>query len=87
MVATGKGAELGVLIKGGEALQRAGSLDTVVLDKTGTVTEGKPAVTDILSFDPSRTDVRAPRASWRPSSVDPNIRWRPQSSRVRRTVA
>ena len=48
MVATGKGAELGVLIKGGEALQRAGDLTTVVLDKTGTVTEGKPTVTDLL---------------------------------------
>jgi Cu+-exporting ATPase len=48
MVATGKGAELGILIKGGEALQRAGSLDTIVLDKTGTVTEGKPAVTDVV---------------------------------------
>jgi len=48
MVATGKGAELGVLIKGGEALQRAGAVTTVVLDKTGTVTEGKPAVTDIV---------------------------------------
>ncbi len=47
MVATGKGAELGVLIKGGEALQRAGDVDTVVLDKTGTVTEGRPTVTDI----------------------------------------
>ena len=48
MVATGKGAELGVLIKGGEALQRAGDLTTVVLDKTGTVTEGKPTVTDLF---------------------------------------
>ena len=48
MVATGKGAELGVLIKGGEALQRAGDVTTVVLDKTGTVTEGKPGVTDIV---------------------------------------
>ncbi|MFL5576028.1 MAG: heavy metal translocating P-type ATPase [Gemmatimonadaceae bacterium] len=48
MVSTGKGAELGVLIKGGEALQRAGEVTTVVLDKTGTVTEGKPAVTDLL---------------------------------------
>jgi Cu+-exporting ATPase len=47
MVATGKGAEFGVLIKGGEALQRAGDVTTVVLDKTGTVTEGKPAVTDV----------------------------------------
>jgi Cu+-exporting ATPase len=48
MVATGKGAELGILIKGGEALQRAGALDTVVLDKTGTVTEGRPTVTDVI---------------------------------------
>ena len=49
MVATGKGAELGLLIKGGEALERAGAIDTVILDKTGTVTEGRPAVTDIVS--------------------------------------
>jgi Cu+-exporting ATPase len=48
MVASGKGAEMGVLIKGGEALQRAGDITTVVLDKTGTVTEGKPVVTDLL---------------------------------------
>ena len=48
MVSTGKGASLGVLIKGGEALQRAGEVTTVVLDKTGTVTEGRPTVTDIL---------------------------------------
>jgi Cu+-exporting ATPase len=48
MVATGKGAELGVLIKGGEALQRAGDVDTVVLDKTGTITEGRPSVTDVV---------------------------------------
>ncbi len=48
MVATGKGAELGVLIKGGEALQRAGEVTTIVLDKTGTVTEGRPSVTDVV---------------------------------------
>ena len=48
MVATGKGAQLGMLIKGGEALQRARDVDTVVLDKTGTITEGKPALTDIV---------------------------------------
>ena len=56
MVATGKGAEAGVLIKGGEALQRAGDVSTVVLDKTGTVTEGRPAVTDAVpapAFDMS----------------------------------
>ncbi|MEP6620972.1 MAG: heavy metal translocating P-type ATPase [bacterium] len=49
MVATGRGAQLGVLIKGGEALQRAGDVTTVVLDKTGTITEGRPTVTDVLS--------------------------------------
>ncbi|MHB1297116.1 MAG: heavy metal translocating P-type ATPase [Gemmatimonadaceae bacterium] len=48
MVSTGKGAELGVLIKGGESLQRAGDVNTIVLDKTGTVTEGRPTVTDLL---------------------------------------
>jgi P-type Cu+ transporter len=48
MVATGRGAELGLLIKGGEILQRAGDIDTVVLDKTGTVTEGAPAVKRII---------------------------------------
>lgn len=47
MVSTGRGAELGVLIKRGEALESAGRIDTVVLDKTGTVTEGRPAVTSL----------------------------------------
>jgi Cu+-exporting ATPase len=51
MVATGKGAELGVLIKGGEALQRLRDVSVVVLDKTGTVTEGKPTVTDLRVVD------------------------------------
>jgi Cu+-exporting ATPase len=48
MVATGKGAEAGILIKGGEPLQRAGDVQVVVVDKTGTVTEGKPTVTDVI---------------------------------------
>jgi len=48
MVATGKGAELGTLIKGGQALQRAGDLQVIVLDKTGTITQGKPQVTDVV---------------------------------------
>jgi Cu+-exporting ATPase len=47
MVATGRGAQLGILVKGGEALQRAGSTSVVLLDKTGTITEGRPTVTDI----------------------------------------
>ncbi|MGV8145997.1 MAG: heavy metal translocating P-type ATPase [Alkaliphilus sp.] len=48
MVGTGKGAENGVLIKSGEALETAHKIKTVVLDKTGTITEGKPVVTDII---------------------------------------
>lgn len=48
MVGTGKGAENGILIKSGEALETAHSIDTVVLDKTGTITEGKPVVTDVV---------------------------------------
>ena len=56
MVATGRGASLGVLIKGGEALQRAAEVDTVVLDKTGTVTEGRPVVTDLVRVDDALTD-------------------------------
>jgi len=54
MVATGKGAQLGVLMKGGEALQRASQVTTVVLDKTGTVTEGFPSVTELALQDGSR---------------------------------
>ena len=48
MVATGRGAERGVLFKGGDILQRTAELTVVVLDKTGTITEGSPAVTDVL---------------------------------------
>lgn len=49
MVGTGKGAENGVLIKGGEALEITHKINTIVFDKTGTITEGKPVVTDIVS--------------------------------------
>lgn len=54
MVATGKGAELGILFKSAEALETLQSIDTVVLDKTGTLTEGHPSVTDVLPEDGER---------------------------------
>lgn len=51
MVGTGRGAELGILIKSGEALEKAHKVNAVVFDKTGTLTEGKPRVTDILTME------------------------------------
>jgi Cu+-exporting ATPase len=55
MVGTGKGAEQGVLIRGGEALETAHKLDAIILDKTGTITKGDPSVTDIVATDGYQT--------------------------------
>jgi len=57
MVGTGKGADYGVLIKSGGALELAHKIDTVILDKTGTITIGKPKVTNIISEDCSEADI------------------------------
>ena len=56
MVGIGKGAEQGILIRSGEALQTARAIQIVVLDKTGTITKGKPELTDVLVADQSKTD-------------------------------
>jgi len=61
MVGVGKAAEMGILIRNGEALQQAGRLTTVVLDKTGTITEGRPSVTDVL---PTETFGREQVLQW-----------------------
>ena len=71
MVASGKGAELGILIKGGEALERSSNLDTIVLDKTGTVTEGKPTVTEVAALGVSENELLAFAASLEKSSEHP----------------
>jgi Cu+-exporting ATPase len=56
MVGTGMGAEVGILLRSGEALERAGKISMVVLDKTGTITRGQPAVTDIIVSGESRIE-------------------------------
>ena len=71
MVGTGKGAENGVLIKGGEALETAYKVETIVFDKTGTITEGKPKVTNIITKDISDDDILVLAASAEKGSEHP----------------
>lgn len=71
MVGTGKGAENGILIKGGEHLEKAEKIDTIIFDKTGTITKGKPEVTDILTFDIEKEEVLRISASAEKSSEHP----------------
>ncbi|MBU5256526.1 heavy metal translocating P-type ATPase [Tissierella praeacuta] len=72
MVGTGKGAENGILIKSGEHLERAHKIDTIVFDKTGTITKGEPEVTDIISFnDMDRDEILRIAASVERTSEHP----------------
>ena len=71
MVATGKGAESGILIKGGEALENAQHIDAVVLDKTGTITAGKPSITDMIPEGISQDTLLALAASAERGSEHP----------------
>jgi len=72
MVGTGKGAENGILIKSGEHLERAHKIDTIVFDKTGTITKGEPEVTDIISFnDMDRDEILKIAASVERTSEHP----------------
>lgn len=72
MVGTGKGAENGILIKSGEALETAHAIDTVVMDKTGTITEGRPKVTDIVPLKGTKEDLVAIAAALEKAV---NIHW------------
>ena len=72
MVGTGRGAQSGILIRNAAALERAGRLATLVVDKTGTLTEGRPEVTDVVPFgDVSRADLLQSAASLEQGSTHP----------------
>ncbi|MBK9114613.1 MAG: copper-translocating P-type ATPase [Betaproteobacteria bacterium] len=72
MVGTGRGAQSGILIRNAAALEHAGRLQTLVVDKTGTLTEGRPVVTDVVAYgDASRADVLRVAASLEQGSTHP----------------
>ena len=71
MVGTGKGAENGILIKSGEALEVTHNIQSVVLDKTGTITQGKPVVTDIYGVKTDSTELLKIAAAMEKKSEHP----------------
>ncbi|MEA2433064.1 MAG: P-type Cu+ transporter [Actinomycetota bacterium] len=74
MVGTGRGAELGIVIKGGDVLERAGDVDVVALDKTGTITSGKMSVSDVIPTDVTREELLRLAASAESGSEHPVAR-------------
>ena len=76
MVGTGRGAQLGILIRGPEVLESTRRVDTVVLDKTGTVTTGRMALVDVVAADGRAGRRRTPRSPprWSPASEHPIAR-------------
>ena len=76
MVGVGRGAQAGILVKNAEALERMEKVDTLIVDKTGTLTEGKPKVVAVIPASGARLRPRC--CGWQPaSSVRANTRWRP----------
>lgn len=71
MVGIGRGAELGILIKGGDALERAEKINVIIFDKTGTLTTGKPEVTDVISFNETEGEILSISASLESLSEHP----------------
>ncbi|MDA1038196.1 MAG: heavy metal translocating P-type ATPase [bacterium] len=71
LVGTGRGAEEGVLIKSGEALERGHNIDVVMFDKTGTLTKGAPVVTDVVAFDGNENEILELAAGLEESSEHP----------------
>jgi Cu+-exporting ATPase len=71
MTATGRGAQAGVLIRDAEALERFAAVDTLIVDKTGTLTEGKPVLTDVVAGSVSETELLALAASLEKGSEHP----------------
>jgi len=71
MVGIGRGAELGILIKGGDALERAEKIDMIIFDKTGTLTTGKPEVTNVIAFNGTEKEVLSISASLESLSEHP----------------
>ena len=85
MMATGRGAQEGVLIKDAEALERFAKVDTLIVDKTGTLTEGKPQLTDVVPVgDMDEGDFSCSPRAWNAAR---NIRWPKRSSQVPRSAA